>query len=223
MGKTIVAVAIALLIGSACTYSFLHLREGEYEHDLTAKLFTVEQELSQTKTNLLGYTKFTDYLAVTKTTMSEQMKFLAATIDREYTLVENIEKTKLGLRSEATIIVKYAVEYSVGYDLKPESFLVTGDQKSITVTLKRPDIVAAPAVKMISHEIPSKGFLTDEKEAVIALQQQLHIVAKKHGYEVKKEEAVIALCEKKLGEFLRDFLSKQPNVKIVPAIKFVYK
>jgi hypothetical protein len=27
------------------------------------------------------------------------------------------------------------------------------------------------------------------------------------------EEAVIALCERKLGEFLRDFLAKQPNVR----------
>jgi hypothetical protein len=32
------------------------------------------------------------------------------------------------------------------------------------------------------------------------------------------EEAVIALCERKLGEFLRDFLAKQPNVRAVPMI-----
>jgi hypothetical protein len=55
------------------------------------------------------------------------------------------------------------------------------------------------------------------------LQQQLLAVAKNRAKEVQKEEAVIALCEKKLGEFLHDFLSKQPNVKTVPAIKFAYK
>ena len=35
--------------------------------------------------------------------------------------------------------------------------------------------------------------------------------------------AVIALCEKKLAEFLRNFLAKQPNVKAVPVISFAYK
>jgi ribosome-binding factor A len=37
------------------------------------------------------------------------------------------------------------------------------------------------------------------------------------------EEAVIALCERKLGEFLRDFLAKQPNVRAIPTITFAYR
>jgi hypothetical protein len=37
------------------------------------------------------------------------------------------------------------------------------------------------------------------------------------------EETVIALCERKLGEFLRDFLSKQPNVRAIPMISFAYR
>ena len=46
------------------------------------------------------------------------MKFLAAKVDRDYTYVEHIQKSKLGFKSDATIIVKYAVEYSVGVKSK---------------------------------------------------------------------------------------------------------
>jgi hypothetical protein len=89
------------------------------------------------------------------------------------------------------------VEYSVGYDLSPESFSVSGDATGITVTLKKPELVASPAIGAISHEIPGKGLLIDEKEQVIALQQHLTIAAEKQGNAISMEEAVIALCERK--------------------------
>jgi len=115
------------------------------------------------------------------------------------------------------------VEYSVGYDLSPESFAVAADATGITVTLKKPELVSSPAIGAISHEIPGKGLLIDEKEQVITLQQKLTIAAAKQGDAIKHEEAVIALCERKLGEFLRDFLAKQPNVRAVPMITFAYR
>ena len=49
------------------------------------------------------------------------------------------------------------------------------------------------------------------------------VAAEKQGDAISMEEAVIALCERKLGEFLRDFLSKQPNVRSVPTITFAYR
>ncbi|HRE72646.1 MAG TPA: hypothetical protein PLC14_19275 [Accumulibacter sp.] len=116
--------------------------------------------------------------------------------------------------------MNYAVEYSVGYDLSPESFTVAGDATGITLPLKKPELVSSPAIGAISHEIPGKGLLIDEKAQVIALQQRLITAVRKQGNRIKQEEAVIALCERKLGEFLRDFLAKQPNVRAVPMIKF---
>lgn len=223
MKKTVSSVLVALLIGCAIAYGLLQFREERSLNELLAKLITVEAELSQTKNELLGYTKFTDYISVTKTAMSEQMKFLAAKIDREYVQVEHIQKSTLGIDSEATIIVKYKVEYSFGYDLRPDSFSVSGDKDGITVTLKKPELVASPAVNIVSHEIPSRGFRIDEKAAVIALQQQLFGVAKSRAESLKNDEAMIALCEKKLGEFLHDFLAKQPNVRVIPVVKFAYK
>ena len=91
------------------------------------------------------------------------------------------------------------------------------------MTLSKPDLIASPSVQKVTHDIPSTSVFIDEKSAIIQLQQQLPAIAKRHANEIKNEEAVIALCEKKLSEFLRDFLSRQPNVGVVPVIKFVYK
>jgi hypothetical protein len=221
--RPVTAIAITAVLAAAATYQYVQFSAERHQSDLLSRLHVVEQTLSQTKSELLGYTTFTQYLEVTKKAISGRTKFLAARVDREYVHVEHIRRTALGIKSDATIILKYAVEYSVGYDLSPESFSVAGDASGITVTLKRPELVASPAIGAVSHEVASKGLLIDEKEQVIALQQQLTIIAEKQGDAIKKEEAVIALCERKLGEFLRDFLSKQPNVRSVPTITFAYR
>jgi len=223
MKKLLATIVVAALIGGAATLWFVFLGQHEQERDILAKLLKVEQELSETKSNLLGYTKFTDYVTESKKAIEGQVKFLAAKVDREYVHIEHIQKRTIGIKSEATIIVKYSVEYSFGFDLKPESFTVSSDKNGIVITLNKPDLVASPAVNILSHEIPSSGVLIDEKASVIFVHQQLFGIAKQRAKEVKNEEAVIALCEKKLTEFLVDFLQKQPNVSAVPIIKFSYK
>ena len=223
MKKIVVSVIVALLIGAIGTFGVVQYREKQEQLDLLARLHTMEEVLSETKKEFLGVTRYTDYLTTTKTALTAQMKFLAATSDREYVHIEHIQRSRLGLKSEATIIVKYAVEYSAGFDLRPENFSLSADKSGILVTLKKPQLVASPAVKLISHEIPSNSVLIDEKSAVIELQQKLHHVALKQGQNVVKQEAIVALCEKKLANFLHDFLSKQPNVTIVPALRFSYQ
>jgi len=225
--RSVIAIAVTAVLttvlAAAAAYQYVQFSAERHQADLLSKLHLVEQTLSETTSELLGYTTFTQYLEVTKKAITGQTRFLAARIDREYVHVEHIRRSALGIQSDATIILKYAVEYSVGYDLSPDSFSVAGDASGITVTLKRPELVASPAIGAISHEIASKGLLIDEKEHVIALQQRLTSIAEKQGDAIKKEEAVIALCERKLGDFLRDFLSKQPNVRSVPAITFAYR
>lgn len=223
MKRTILIVVLTLIFGGGATYTINRYLTQQTEFDLLSRVKNAEESLSQTKQDLVGYTKFTDYIVTSKSAVSEQMKFLAAKVDREYQIVEHVQVNRLGINSDATVVVRYAVEYSIGYDLKPESFQISGNALGITVTVKKPELVASPAVKMLSYEIPSKGVFTDEKTAVIELQQKLHEIALRTGNGVKSEEPIIALCEKKLGDFLRDFIAKQPGVKIVPAIKFAYK
>ena len=214
-----IVIAVTISITGISAYN----RNQQQQQETLAKLFIVQDELSTTRQDLLGYTQFTDYLTQSKTALTEQMKFLAAKVDREYIQVQHIQKSTLGFNSDATILIRYAVEYSFGYDLRPDSFSISGNKDGITVTLGHPELVASPAVNILSHEIPSTGIFIDEKAAVIALQQQLFGLAKKQAGQIQRDEAVTAVCEKKLAEFLHDFLAKQPNVKAVPAIKFAYK
>jgi hypothetical protein len=225
MNRALTAIAITASIAALAAVSTHQYRQSaaaeHHQSDLASKLHVVEQTLSATKKDLLGYTTFTQYLEVTKKAVSGRAKFLAATIDPAYVHVEHINRSALGIKSDATIILNYAVEYSVGYDLSPESFTVAADATGITVTLNKLELVSLPAIGAISHEIPGKGLLIHEKAQVITLQQRLITAAVKQGDAIKQEDAVIALCERKLGEFLRNFLARQPNVRAVSMIKFV--
>lgn len=167
MKKSLTTIAITAslaILAAAASYQYLDASTDPHQSDLQSKLHVVEQTLAATKQDLLGYTTFTQYLEVTKKAISGRAKLLAATIDRNYVHIEHINRSALGIKSDATIILNYAVEYSVGYDLSPESFAVAADATGITVTLNKPELVSSPAIGAISHEIPGKGLLIDEKE-----------------------------------------------------------
>ena len=223
MRRLVVTVLVTLVIGGAATYGVVRYQQNEEQRELLAKTLTMQEELATTRKELLGYTKFLDYMTVTKKTMTEQMKFLAAKVERKYVQIEHIQNSTLGLKSDATILVTYNVEYSFGYDLNPDSFSIFGDKDGITIMIGKPELVATPAVNIRSYEIPGTSMLIDEKTAVIKLQQRLFPIAMKQANDIKNEEAIKALCEKKLTEFLRDLLSKQPGVSSVPTIKIAYK
>ena len=109
-------------------YAFLEYRMRDERKDALARVQTVEAIADSTKNELLGFTRYTDYLTAGKQVISEKMKLLAAKVVREYVLVEHIQKEVLKLKSDATVIVKYSVEYSFGFDLKPESFEISARQ-----------------------------------------------------------------------------------------------
>lgn len=215
------AKLLAILL-VAFTIAIVSLFFHDRQRNLT-NLYVMEKQLSETRQDLLGYTTFTAYLNESKKAITEQTIFLAAKVDRDYIHVEHVQKSILGLKSEATVILKYAVEYSFGFDLRPDRFAIVGDAHSITITLNKPELVAAPAVSIQSHDIPSSGFFIDEQAEIIELHKQLTTVVNNRAKDIQQEEAIKALCEKKLGDFLRDFLSRQPNVRGVPVIKFAYK
>ena len=213
---SVAAALAAVLLGVGGTYIVT-------ENKARARIMEVEAEATSVKDVLLGYTKYTDYMSSGKQVLTEKAKFLAATVVRDYHLVEHLQAGHFGLTSNATVIVNYNVEYSFGYELKADNFEVRATPSGIEVKLGKPELVASPAVTTVSHEIPSRGLLTDEKGAVIAIQKRLPGIAQTKGLAMAQEEPIRAICEKKLVEFLRDFLGKQPGVKHVPAITVVYK
>lgn len=216
MKKKIMAVVGAAAIGAAGTYMAI-------ENRTQSRVMEAEAASTSIKDTLLGYTKYADYIVAGKQVVTAQAKFLAAKVVRDYSLIEHLEAGKLGLKSNATVIVNYKVEYSFGFDLKPESFELRSTPAGIEVKIGKPMLVASPAATPLTFEIPSRGLLTDEKVAIIEIHQRLQAVAQKNGLAMALEEPIRAICEKRLVEFLRDFIGKQPGVRQVPAITVVYK
>jgi hypothetical protein len=216
MKKIVLATVVAGLVGANAAYFVLDKRSQ-------SRLMEIQSENTSIKDQLFGYTKYTDYIAAGKQVVTEQAKFLAAKVVREYDMVEHLQVGRLGVKSNATVVVHYTVEYAFGFDLKPADFELKATPAGLEVKLGKPILVASPAVTPTGHEILEKGFLTDEKEAVILLQQRLPAIAQSKGLAMAQEESIRALCEKKLADFLRDFMGKQPGVQRVPTIAVVYR
>lgn len=190
--------------------------------------FAVLEKRSETaetyKEELLGYTRYNDYVTVGMQSLREQSKFLAATLQREETFTREIRQQYGIFRSDAAIAVTYTGEYSFGYDLAPNGYEIKATRAGLEIVLaNKPMLVVSPAIKARSHQVPSKGWLINEDAATVEIYEGMDALAKKRGELMASEEAIVALCEKKMIAFLRDFLAKQPGVKMVPGITISYK
>lgn len=219
MKKILSLIVITSLVSSIGAYHFAS-EQGRFA---IAKASELESVVTTKENELLGFTAYTNYLSVSKQTLSGQTKLLAASVKREEGVTQVVEKNVFGLSSDATIAIWYSAEYSFGYDLQPGSYDVKSTNDGIEVMVNKPTMVAPVGVTNLRHQILSKGVLVDAKGAVIKLQQVALENAQKQGLAMASEPAIQALCEKKLAEFLHDFLKKQAGVKAVPAIKVVYR
>ena len=78
--RTAITITASLaILAAAATHQYRQSSAAEHHQtDLQSKLHTVEQTLSATKQDLLGYTTFTQYLEVTKKAISGRTKFLGS-------------------------------------------------------------------------------------------------------------------------------------------------
>ena len=182
----------------------------------------LQQAVTRTQDELLGYSRYTSYLTLGKQTLAEHTKLLTATVVREEGVTEVIERSLLGFASSGTVAIWYTAEYAFGYDLQPGQFDLRATADGLEVRLKKPRLVASPAVRDLRYKILAGGVLTDEKVAVIQLYAKAAQEATGKGQALAADPAVVALCEKRLVEFLREFLRQQPGVRNVPHIRVVY-
>lgn len=192
--------------------------------DLARKYVDASEKYESAQKTLIGYTSFTSYSAVLNKELSAQMKFIGAKTTRQYVHFENIEVKKLGITSYAAIELKYTVEYAVGYDLSSGNFKLDANEKGITIFLKKPELAAKPSVTESKTKTLSGGMLIDEKKETIDLLNKLPQIASANNRtsEILQDEAIVALCEKKIKEFVRGVLINQHKVEIIPDIVIVY-
>ena len=219
MKRLLLTFLLGVLSAAAITYWF---STDQTLHAL-AKAAELEGVISSKDKELLGYTNYTNYLTVSKQSLTGQTKLLTASVIREEGVTQVIEASLLGIHSNASIAIWYRAEYSFGFDLRPETYDIKPSRGGIEVTVSKPIMVAPAAVTNLRHKILVGGVLPDEKNAIIKLMEQASKTAQEHGLAMASEPAIQALCEKKLIAFLTDFLSKQAHGKAVSRIKITYR
>ena len=204
------AFVIGCLVAGGATYAALNTK--------------TQPVVTQKDNELSGYTKYTDFLEAGKQSIREQAKFMAATVLRKETFTREIKKKQLVFSSDATITISYTGEYTFGYDLNPGSYEIRELGRGIEVVFKnKPMLMGTPGIISRRHSIPSSGWLINEQAAVIEIYEGMDKIVRENGAKIATEEAVMALCEKKLIAFLSDFLARQPGVKKLPHITISYK
>jgi len=197
---------------------------GDSETTYRLKAQELESVVKTREDQLVGYTAYETSLTAAKSAVVGQAKLLAASLTREEGTTQVMTRKVLpGLSSSATVAVWYKVQYSFGFDLDPTKYDVRASGSGIEVIVGKPVVVATPSVSNLRHSILSEGLLTDEKAATLKLYELASERVRVQGLELARDPAVIAMCEKNLVEFLRNFLGKQPGVKYVPYISVSYK
>jgi hypothetical protein len=214
---------MACVVSAAGVYYVLEYQMFGERQQATTKLLRAQADAVATQKAMAGYTKFAEYLPASKQVLIEKLKLSAAKVVREYVHVENLDKEANKLKTVVTVIIRYSVEFSFGFDLKPENFDLIQNATGIEVHLAKPTFTAAPKVKKLSHEVPIEGALADEPATVDEIQRKLLPLAVQYGMFVATDPAVLALCEIKVIEVLRSFLVAQAGVKQVPGITVTFK
>ena len=178
-----------------------------------------------TKITLLGYTSFKNYSAVLVKSLSEQMKFIGAKANRRYMHDEVIKNSNLGMVTYAALELIYDAEYVAGYDLSNGKFKLEATDKGFTLHLNRPEIVALPAISYtFIRVLYGLEFINNTQQAKIDLLNKLPqiVSAPDRINGILRDEAVTALCEKKIKEFIRTILASQYKVEMIPEIIIIY-
>ena len=219
MTKLALSALVAAVFAGLLTY--LPLR-----FSLAAALLEAQELKSvvkRTEEQLLGHTSYTTFLTVGKQSLAGQMKLLTATVTREEGVTQVVQRNFIpGLSSSATVAIWYEVQYSFGFNLQPDQYDLQAVPTGIQIRVKKPSLVANPAIQKLRYSVLAGGTFVNGSAALLALTAQALSQSNAKGTEMATDPAILALCEKKLVEFLYSFLAKQPGVKVVPHISVFY-
>lgn len=218
-----VVAFVACLLGAGGMYVALEFNLHGERQDALAKLLKAQTDTAAARKEVQGYAKFMDYLAAGKAEMSDKLKLHLLKISREHHHSEMISKEQFKTKMPILIAVYYSVEYSFNMDLNVDRMEVKGSPDGIEIVMAKPMLLGFPSIKIQSHELGIDEPMVDQKSVVNEVQVKLPAIVRKYGVAIASEEATLAICEKKLVAFLRDYLSAQSGVKQLPGIKVTFK
>ena len=220
---TMIIIALGgCLFSAAVVYVVLDYRSHGERQVAMENVLNVQAKVTSGQKTLQGYTKYNDYLGATKQAAIEKAKTLTTKVVRDHILIDKILNEAPNPKSAVTVILKYTVEYVIGFDLKPDNLEILATTTGIEIKTRKPSLMGSPFIKTMSHELAAGGVLEKEQEWVRALHDKFAPQAQQYGMAVAAEEAMRALCDKKLVAQVSAFLAGQPGVAQVPVIAVVY-
>ena len=214
---TIFALTGAALAASM-VYVVMKVRHFGESQTLADQLLKAQTELANTKKKLLGYTKYSEHLEASRQSAADVLKAPVLSVSREYVQVEKLTPDKQLIKADATVIVRYAVEFALALDVSPTAMSVSEQSNGVALKLGRPSVTGTPKIKILSHTVLSTTDLLDKNATLAELQTRFAQKLNAYGSTLCTEEAVRIACKMKALEALRDTLAKQPGVVHVPAV-----
>lgn len=217
----IIGIAAALLCAGG-VFVIMEYRHFGLRQQAGKQVLQHQTEATTLRKELVGYTKYVEYLPMAKTHLNDHARDLQVKVVREFTYTETFNRDAKTIKAPVTIIQRYNVDAQFAPDLRGLELESTPSGLQVILHGK-PSLQGIANSRPVAHEITNEGVLENEPVAVKQIQQKLIAIAQKHAEGMATEEAVCALCERKLAETLRALLITQAGVKQVPAITFVYK
>lgn len=219
---TIFAIAAGVL-STLMVYVAMKVSHYGENKVLADQLLRVQTDAENCKKQLAGYTQYTEHLEAARQAAADRVKASPVRVLREYSHVAALAKAKYNLKSDTTVIVKYAVEFSFGVATNTNDLVVAPASNGVNVTLRPPAPIGEPRIRTVSHQVIGDHELPDRQMALADIQSQFLPLAYSHGQALCAEEPVRALCSLKIEQALRDALSQQKGVRHLPAIFSSYK
>jgi hypothetical protein len=214
---TIFAIS-ACFLSAGIVYVVLKVSHSDENRLLSDQLMKAQAEVSANKKKLSGYTKYSSYLEVAQAALADQLKSPLLKLVREYVHVEKILKESYKLKADATVIVKYSVEFSFGMDVSAAGLTVADGTNGVGLKISRLTLAGDPVIKTLSHQVISTTDLPDSARVLADILTKFTGLTRVYGAAIATEESVRALSKLKAMESLRDFLAKQAGVTHPPAV-----
>ena len=214
---TIFALTGALLAASL-VYVIMKVHHFGERQTLADKLLKVETELATTQKTLQGYTHYATCLPASRQTAADLLKAPVLTLTREYVQVEKLARGQHKIDADASVVVRYAVEFAFALDVSPAGLALSDAANGVSLKIVRPILLGDPKINTLSSQFIGSAEVPDKHAVLTDLQAQFAPQARSYGSNMVSEETVRNLCKLKALEATRDALARQAGVRHVPAV-----
>jgi hypothetical protein len=214
---TIFALTGAALAASL-VYVVMKVSHFGESQKLADKLLKAEADTAAAQKTLQGFTHYTTCLDACRQTAADVLKGPVITFTREYVQVEKLARGQHRLNAEATVVVRYAVEFAFALNVSSAGLALAEVSNGVSLKITRPSLLGEPKINTLSSQIICSVDVPDKQAVLADLQAQFVPQALGYGTTLAIDETVRNLCKLKAMEAVRDALARQSGVRHVPAV-----